>query len=190
VECKCQTPPSSGLSEIFSNKADEYLYINCDLPVGNFIRLPRRKPDRVYGLLRTRSFEERFERLWEPDSNVESHTTMTFGGRFSLEMEAMLRDYPDLPCITSTNTRPSQFLFPFLLFEAKSEDGGSFKKCGIQSAVPLWVMLRKQTSIEELAGSLMEQGGSLVWYVAYRGASWRVSCFCPITKEGRLAYVS
>jgi hypothetical protein len=65
-------------------------------------------------------------------------------------------------------------LMPFLVFKAKSKDGRGFQRCGIQTALPLWVLLNYQLQLQNQAGPLSEQGGPLVWYIAYRGDSWRV----------------
>ncbi len=81
-------------------------------------------------------------------------------------------------------------LMPFLVFEAKSEDGRGFQRCGIQTAIPLWVLLNYQLQLQNQAGSLSEQGGPLAWYIAYRGDSWRVSGSCIVTRGNQTIYVS
>jgi hypothetical protein len=79
--------------------------------------------------------------------------------------------------------------FPFLVFEAKSEDGNGFHRCGIQTALPIWAFLNYQRGLQADPAILSEQGGPLVWYIAYRGDNWRVSGACVVTKDNQTEYV-
>lgn len=82
--------------------------------------------------------------------------------------------------------------FPFLVSEAKHSDGNSFLSCQIQTAFPLWEMLRLQDELQLITGTkLTEQGGPLVWFFANRGADWNVyGCYTQEDLLGKTAYVS
>jgi hypothetical protein len=74
-------------------------------------------------------------------------------------------------------------MFPFLISEAKTDRGDSFEKCDIQTAFPIWKLLRLQEELQTQASKdLAEQGGPLVWFFAYRGEDWRL-CGCYTDTE-------
>jgi hypothetical protein len=74
--------------------------------------------------------------------------------------------------------------------EAKSENGGGFSKCGIQTSLPIWSLLRCQEELSEHGAPLSELGGPMIWYIAYLGDEWRISACCTTVERGRTTYVS
>ncbi len=56
--CECNIETYQGLNPLFSNRADEFIrYDHQILPAINGMELPKRRPDRVYGLRQTSTFE-------------------------------------------------------------------------------------------------------------------------------------
>jgi hypothetical protein len=76
------------------------------------------------------------------------------------------------------------------MMEAKSEEGGGFSKCGIQTSLPIWSLVKSQERLSDIGATLDELGGPLVWYFAYIGDEWRVSGCCIATESSQITYVS
>jgi hypothetical protein len=101
--------------------------------------------------------------------------------------EMLVRDFIQA---TPFSRSREPLLFPFLTMEAKSENGGGFGRCGIQTSLPIWSLLKTQERLSELGAPLSELGGPIVWYIAYVGDNWRVSVCCTMKERGQQTYVS
>ncbi|KAH7389010.1 hypothetical protein BKA64DRAFT_645482 [Cadophora sp. MPI-SDFR-AT-0126] len=105
-----------------------------------------------------------------------SWTTTTESGNEELLVEDFLQATP-------FHQRGEPLLFPFLVLEAKSEEGKGHRNCGIQTSLPIWGLLKSQERLSELSYPLEELGGPFVWYISYLGDSWRVSgCHITVSK--------
>ena len=140
--------------------------------------LPRQEPDRVFGLRATRNIGELLSRpiAFTPEHN----------GNGALVLADILRTSPFKP-------GPDPLLFPFLLLEAKAEKSKTgFYGIQIQSAFPLWALLRLQEELQLCNQESEPSFSPLVWFIATRGDAWKVYG-CYLTKEGRgvpVQYVS
>lgn len=157
--------------------------------------LPKRKPDRAYGLRRTKNFEDALDQpalaiLDEAHGEYLEHVKQRTE---SISKGDGSRGYTvqDLVQATPFHRLGEPLLFPFLVMEAKSEPGEGFASCGIQTALPILDLLNGQSKLEERAGQgLEEQGGPFVWYLAYRGDTWRLSGCCTVPEKDRAMLVS
>ncbi|KAE8443596.1 hypothetical protein EG329_001529 [Mollisiaceae sp. DMI_Dod_QoI] len=190
VPCKCVDVVYSGLNNIFSNRADQVF--SYDSHVMNSLQegqngkgsriLPERRPDRVYGLCQTTNFEDRLggtaQRILESASRDAASVLQTTAE--SGNEELLVQDFLQA---TPFHQRGEPLLFPFLILEAKSEEGKGHRNCGVQTSLPIWGLLKSQERLSELSCPLEELGGPFVWYISYLGDSWRVSgCHVTITK--------
>lgn len=187
----------SGLNTIFSNRADQVFSYDShatndfqEVQNGKSSRtLPERRPDRVYGLCQTTNFEDRLGGTARNVLDGASRDTASVlqtaaeSGNEELLVEDFLQATP-------FHQRGEPLLFPFLILEAKSEEGKGHRNCGIQTSLPIWGLLKGQERLIELSCPLEELGGPFVWYISYLGDSWRVSgCYIAITKAKK-NYVS
>ena len=200
VSCQCVNVSYSGLNPLFSNRADQVFSYGPHLEVelekdgrGNEsrskgIKLPERRPDRVYGLRQTSNFEERLSSPAKTVLDGASEDAITaLLGTVDAGEELLVQDFIHA---TPFHQRGDPLLFPFLILEAKSEDGRGHRNCGIQTSLPIWAVLKGQERLVELSGNLDELGGPFIWYIHYLGDSWRVSgCYTTIVK-GKRVYVS
>ncbi|KAI9766384.1 MAG: hypothetical protein M1839_004916 [Geoglossum umbratile] len=161
-----------GLNPLFSNRADELILYGHDLAS----QVRDRKPDRIYGLQQTNNFEKELGKR----AQMVHH----------LANAASTQRVMDTIESTPLQGRGDPLIFPFLIAEAKSAEGGGFAACGLQTAFPIWKLLKIQEQLEATTGrGLREQGGPLVWYVAYRGENWRISgCYTTEEEQGRVCY--
>lgn len=120
------------------------------------------------------------------DDTNENSTTEVIDLIDSDAEEMLVRD---LIQATPFHRRGEPLLFPFLTMEAKSEEGGGFSRCGIQTSLPIWSLLKSQGKLSELGAPLNELAGPLVWYIAYIGDDWRVSGCCITEERGQQNYV-
>lgn len=80
-------------------------------------------------------------------------------------------------------------LFPFLILEAKSETSSNgFDDIQVQTAFPIWSLLKLQEGLHAKVRNIGPETGPLVWFLANRGDAWRVYGCCA-TEEPR-GYVS
>ena len=133
--------------------------------------IPRKEPDRVYGLRTNKSLDALLSRVRphlegaeQPLRLVEKLTTSPFKGS------------------------GDPLLFPFLLIEAKSErSADGFSDAQLQSLIPIRRLLTLQEALYSQTSS--QSSAPLVWFMAYRGDTWRVyGCYLTDTKPSR--YVS
>lgn len=151
--------------------------------------LPERRPDRVYGLCQTTNFEDRLGGTAQRvlDSASQDATSILQTTTASGNEELLVQDFLQA---TPFHQRGEPLLFPFLLIEAKSEEGKGHRNCGIQTSLPIWGLLKSQERLSELSCPLEELGGPFAWYISYLGDSWRVSgCHVTIT-TAKKNYVS
>lgn len=188
--CKCRSSKYSGLNLLFSDKADEFIVYNpWLLPGPGPPELPKRKPDRVYGLRQTPNFSQRLStpvtllREFAKAETLKAISEVSASEAGDLLVEDILQAAP-------FNSIGDPLLFPFLVIEAKSEEGRGFHSCGIQTALPLWALLKLQDRLQTLTRPMSELGGPLVWYIAYRGDDWRVSAFCGTSSDSTSSCVS
>ncbi|CZR58787.1 uncharacterized protein PAC_08679 [Phialocephala subalpina] len=192
VPCQCLEVTYSGLNPLFSNRADqEFSYdphFGEDLRKGGSKKeFPTRRPDRLYGLRQTLNFEAR---LGSPAKHVLAGT--------AADAVAALMQTIDSNCdpllvqhfiqTTPFLQRGDPLLFPFLILEAKSEEGRGHRNCGVQTSLPIWALLKAQERLSELSCPLKELGGPLVWYISYLGDSWHVSACCTVIERGEKKY--
>lgn len=148
-----------GQNLIFDDRAEE-LIIHGPLVDTH---LPKKKPDRIFGLKKTKAFAEILD--VKKGYNNEASRCSPF----------------------KENTDP--LLFPFLIIEAKPERrSAGFKEIQIQTALPIWELLKLQESIRVEVPGESHSGSPLIWFFANRGDSWRVYG-CYVTQEPK-QYVS
>lgn len=127
-------------------------------------QLPTKKPDRVYGLKKTKAFAKLLDT--EAEDNDYTFRCSPF------------KDFND------------PLLFPFLIIEAKPEKMSvGFEEARIQTALPIWGLLKLQESLSGEVSQKSDGATPLVWYFASRGDSWRVYG-CYITQTQPKNYVS
>lgn len=200
VSCQCVNVGYSGLNPLFSNRADQVFSYDPHLvvelekngsgngPRSNGIKLPERRPDRVYGLRKTPNFEQRLSSPAKMVLDGASGDAITaLLGIVDAGEELLVQDFIHA---TPFHQRGDPLLFPFLILEAKSEDGRGHRNCGIQTSLPIWAILKSQERLVQFSDNLYELGGPFIWYIHYLGDSWRVSgCYTTIEK-GKSVYVS
>src|SRR5205823_2464722 len=118
--------------------------------------LPKQKPDRVYGLRATTSFEKYLSSPFEHEGAPEANCTLG-----------------DLLGTSPFKSGSDPLLFPFLLLEAKSEQSGNgFDDIQVQSAFPLWALLTLQQKLQSFNSENDRSFHPLVWFLATRGDTW------------------
>ena len=80
-------------------------------------------------------------------------------------------------------------LFPFLILEAKKEDGVGFESMLTQTCFPIWALLKLQEDQQEQVTDPDPGVSPFVWFFGSRGDSWRVYG-CYITEDEPVKYVS
>jgi hypothetical protein len=124
--------------------------------------LPRQEPDRVYGLQATKNFDQLLSQTASGPLGASGGTTVGERVRSSPFKEG---------------TEP--LLFPFLILEAKSESSSNgFGDIQIQTAFPIFALLKLQENLQAEAKASELGAIPLVWFFANRGDAWRVyGCF-------------
>jgi len=136
-------------------------------------QLPEQRPDRVFGLRKTKAFESALDLL--------ESSTQCIEGR--LTERSIFRCSPFKDC-------NDPLLFPFLILEAKPEKTSKgFDDIQIQTAFPIWALLKIQEGLQAKVSEGTLTVGPLVWFIANRGDYWRIYG-CYITKGERPQYVS
>jgi len=131
-----------------------------------------REPDRILGLQETGSFNRRLESIAR-----------------RLQDEAGIQTIRETVECTVLNHKSGLLLFPFLVIEAKKETGKGISACTRQTAFPIWKMLKIQEELHSKSQEILEYGGPLLWYIAYRGDEWCVSGCYTVEKKGKTHYV-
>ncbi len=106
-----------------------------------------------------------------------------------LQDEAGTKSIRELVESTVLNHKSGTLLFPFLVIEAKSENGASHASCTRQTAFPIWKMLKIQEELQAKAHMKLEYGGPLLWYISYTGQHWCLSGCYTAEKHGKPSYV-
>jgi hypothetical protein len=140
--------------------------------------LDDRRPDRVHGLQQTEHLDRQFEAI---SKSIQSQIT-----------EEAQNTGPTIPIeFTPFKESGRPLMFPFLITEAKHDKGGSFEKCKMQTVFPIWRLLKMQEELQiQAKNNLDEQGGSLVWFFAYRGGEWRLYGYYTDTNSGHQGQIS
>ncbi|KAF5004166.1 hypothetical protein FDECE_9304 [Fusarium decemcellulare] len=145
-----------GISLLFDDRADEAIVYNEELKS----QLPKReeRPDRVYGLCRTRRLD-RILCMNDKQSGSEGK---------SIE--------ETLPT-TPFRVDGDGIIFPFLILEAKSEKGSdSFTDIEVQTAFAIREVLSLQHGLYRAAIDRKDNSsGPLVWFLSNKGEQWRVA---------------
>lgn len=117
------------------------------------------EPDYVAGLTRTR-----FESYMETP-----------------HIKAQLQDQP----ITGGDDKADNTIFPFMVAEAKKEDGDSWDFTNFQTVFPIYTMLSVQWRLlsASLANDSAVEFDPTVWYYAYRGSHWKLHLAYLDTKD-------
>ena len=165
----------SGMSDIFSSRLQEAVYQTGIADPNSFN--PKKEPDRIHGLQRTKKFEKLLAEPYAHDIAAPSPPKL-------------LEDVLKISMNPDNGGEP--LLFPFLVLEAKSEKGGeNFEHIEIQTAFPVRNALKLQHDLLKQPGNTMDvPGGPLAWFVATRGEDWRVYGAFVYEEEGRPNYVS
>lgn len=151
-----------GTNSIFDDRAEEAAGHN---PVEG-LALPKKKPDRIYGLRATKIFEILLSKPMDFPSTVACNTI------------------GDLVATSPFKYEPDPLLFPFLVVEAKSEHSpNGFDDIRVQTSFPILLLLKLQEKLQEKAANQISGPPPLVWFFAYRGDAWRVYT-CYIKKIG------
>lgn len=128
------------------------------------IQLPKKKPDRIFGLKKTKNFAK------------------------ILDVDG--RDSNDALRCSPFKDSNDPLLFPFLIYEAKPEKMSvGFEETQTQTALPIWELLKLQESVRTDISGESHSTNPLVWFFASRGDSWRVYG-CYITQNELKQYVS
>ncbi|OBT89299.1 hypothetical protein VE02_02609 [Pseudogymnoascus sp. 03VT05] len=147
-----------GENLLFDNRAEELIMHG---PLVEKIQLPKKKPDRVFGLKKTKAFAK------------------------ILDVEG--RDNDEDSRCSPFKDSIDPLLFPFLIIEAKPEKKSvGFDETQTQTAFPIWELLRLQESIRAEASRESQSACPLVWFFANRGDSWRLyGCYVTQTEPKR-----
>jgi hypothetical protein len=161
------------LSDLFTCRIEE----TCIAPDPSSSE-PKKKPDRIHGLQRTKNFDNVLESVYAHEA--ESRTTPP---RLVEEI---------IKTTINPDNGGSPSLFPFLILEAKREQGAeNFEKMEIQTSFPIKHALKLQYDLLRTRGNNMDvPGGPLLWFFANRGEDWRVYAAHIHEEEGRTKYVS
>ena len=139
----------SGISEIFSSRLQEIVYQTGEVDPNSYN--PKKVPDRVHGLQRTKEFAEYLQRNYAHE----------YSPRVPLRA---LEDILEVSIHPENGGDP--LLFPFLILEAKGEKGAeNFEHMEIQTQFPIRDMLQLQHQLTKLRGNTRDvRGGPLVWF--------------------------
>jgi len=119
--------------------------------------LPTRKPDRVFGLRKTKAFETALNVL---DESVAEYS-------------------PFKAC-------DDPLILPFLILEAKQEKSSdSFEDIQNQTAFPIWALLRLQENLRFHTAEQSSSVSPLVWFLANRGDYWRLYGCCTTNNPSK-----
>jgi hypothetical protein len=127
-----------------------------------------RRPDRVYGLRETDTFEGLLEQVAKESPP-----------RDTIRQWIRTSPFKDMA---------QPLLFPFLILEAKSEKSSDgFEQIQCQTAFPIKLLLQLQDGLQRKAIQVSSPG-PLLWFLSCRGDTWRVHG-CYIRDEEVRSYV-
>ena len=157
----CDDRWEPNLSHIFHNRSEELIAYREEDPL--YGALPKGdKPDRVFGLRKTQRFKQLLDH--REDQRAEYR-----GELLANTLESQLECGP-------FREVQDPVLFPFLVLEAKSEEGEGFSHIETQTAFAILKLLNIQFRLKEANGKESQWGtGPLVWFLSYRGDQWHVS---------------
>ena len=176
-ECQCNPRNKDdnvdeGLSKIFDSHVEtELTYDECIPP--EFRLHP--KPDRVYGLRKTSRIRRLLQETPTPDGDLIGEKVRS----------------------TPYRERVEKLLFPFLVFECKSErSADSRSDAQKQSACAIIICLELQSKLADTVRSMKPEDQSLkqkplVWFLCNKGEQWYISIasFCQANRS-LVRYVS
>ncbi|KAL6888039.1 hypothetical protein GGI43DRAFT_425928 [Trichoderma evansii] len=123
-----------------------------------------KRPDRIYGLRRTRNFENLLFTQLNDDEFV-----------------------GDLLPNRPVSTLGEELLFPFLVVEAKKAASEDWDSICLQTAFPIYTFLSFQQELQKATASRSRWiSGPLVWFFASRGEEWRLYTAYPHQKDPTL----
>jgi hypothetical protein len=137
---------------------------------------PKQEPDRIFGLQETKSFQAAL------DAEYLYRDRLTESGK-------LVRDNVRFSPFPERGGNP--LLYPFLIYEAKSEKGrDNFDSAEVQTALPIRTLLKLQSDLQKKQGNHMEwRSGPLVWFFSNKGEAWRVYAGFISNKDGEIDYV-
>jgi hypothetical protein len=137
-------------------------------------QLSKQKPDRVYGLQATKNFDQLLSKT----------ASGSLGAIDGTSVGEIVRSSP-----FKEGTEP--LLFPFLILEAKSESSSNgFGDIQIQTAFPIFALLKLQEDLQAQATESESGVAPLVWFFANRGDAWRIyGCFVSNSETSRYVRV-
>jgi hypothetical protein len=155
-----------GINSLFDDRTQEMILHDPLISP----HLPDQEPDRVYGLRATKNFSQLLSQTASSSLGASGGTTIGERVRSSPFKEG---------------TEP--LLFPFLILEAKSESSpNGFGDVQIQTAFPIFALLKLQEDLQAQAKASESGASPLVWFFANRGDAWRVyGCFVSNSETSR-----
>ena len=155
----------TGISKIFDSHAEEHIQHNAAIAT---LRGRGEKPDRIYGLRKTK----RFTRL------------LVRKGTDSKAVEDTIRSCP-------FRKGRAELIFPFLILEAKSEKAGcSGTDVRRQTACSIVTLLQIQQELSDAATRAEVTLEPLVWFLSNKGEHWKVAAGVVDPSQQHQPYVS
>jgi hypothetical protein len=150
------------VNELFSSRSGEFILND---PASDEL-LPKKGPDRVYGLRRTCEFEEILSQKYLSAAKEDANSGKTLSDTLQTS------SFPETD---------EPLLFPFLAVEFKSEKNAvGFHDIQIQTALPIWVLLQLQLRLRSAARTKASTVlNPLVWFFAFRGDDVRLYAAYP-----------
>ncbi|KAL7894051.1 hypothetical protein HDV64DRAFT_128727 [Trichoderma sp. TUCIM 5745] len=152
-----------GLNQIFNFRADEEVRHNLEVSkeLGK-----KERPDRVYGLRKTRNIELLLYDIAAQRPDPEVSTGLDQTGQPSA-----LR-FMDQPM----NAKGDHQLFPFLVLEAKTGSSDEWHAINMQTAFSIRTFLDSQQQLYSAASALVSdwKASPMVWFFSNNGENWRL----------------
>ncbi|KIX06830.1 uncharacterized protein Z518_04806 [Rhinocladiella mackenziei CBS 650.93] len=149
VEVVCS---DEGLNPLFDDRADEE--IEHPSEIEKILKIGK-KPDRLIGLRVTRRLDRILNQTEGPQGDLIGDSIKTSPFKHGCQ----------------------PLLFPFILLEAKSEKSpDAFSKINLQTGFAIRALLELQRNLAHATVENRQSGMKpLVWFLSYRGESWRLS---------------
>lgn len=152
-----------GLNRIFNFRADEEVRHDPEITkeLGK-----KEKPDRVYGLRRTRNIQLLLHDIATQRPDPEASTDPGQTGRPSA------RRFMNQPM----NAKGDRQLFPFLVLEAKTGSSDEWHAINMQTAFSIRTFLDSQQQLHSAASALVSdwRARPMVWFFSNKGENWRL----------------
>ncbi|KAM0452045.1 hypothetical protein ACHAPV_009669 [Trichoderma viride] len=152
-----------GLNRIFNFRADEEVRHDPEITkeLGK-----KEKPDRVYGLRRTRNIQLLLHDIATQRPDPEASTDPGQTGRPSA------RRFMNQPM----NAKGDRQLFPFLVLEAKTGSSDEWHAINMQTAFSIRTFLDSQQQLHSAASALVSdwKARPMVWFFSNKGENWRL----------------